>query len=581
MRVSPSKAQTEYLRAIGVYAASAPASRGVPDVQDPGLVPSGSHHAGAPSTSSLSLPSGLIVFIVILALLLSALASRGVELPALTDVTPDIAGLSAQVSALDGDETGIEEALVPVGPGESEIPGDSAEAEEELLFLVTDCLDGLGQKCAELEKRLATLDQRIGQSSQDSAQAIRKLGAEAKAARMKDRVEVENDLEQMRHGSLFWVLGFSAVAGMLTGLIHATRRLPMETEKKLTGATVTQEALIERRTKLCTAYGVAPKPAEGKRKQPSQLAVAATRAPTLVPLDSQELQNQLIATAAGMKSLRVLPSAATAPWQLGVASLKGNVRPQNQDVGVAFMIGECDLLVVADGCGGPPHGREAAYLSVTGASLRLIQVLGSTPNGKLPDIEEAIRSAIWAAHHQLVLQADDLNIACGDINGGLRTTLIIVVGHKDKLHFGYVGDGGGWMVRTNGQVERFLVPQKSADVLNVLDASMGPLLAGNPVLGTVDRAPGDLALAGSDGVFDRIPASEIEVFGKDILRACIQSDGDLQKVAGRVCEEYAELKDAAGFICDDNLTLGLMGTRSKPVLGAGFWNSAASVSKAN
>jgi len=29
-------------------------------------------------------------------------------------------------------------------------------------------------------------------------------------------------------------------------------------------------------------------------------------------------------------------------------------------------------------------------------------------------------------------------IACGDINGGLRTTLIIAVGYPDKLHYGYV-----------------------------------------------------------------------------------------------------------------------------------------------
>jgi len=89
----------------------------------------------------------------------------------------------------------------------------------------------------------------------------------------------------------------------------------------------------------------------------------------------------------------------------------------------------------------------------------------------------------------LALQADDFNIACGDINGGLRTTLIVTVGHKDKLHYGYVGDGGGWIVRTSGKVDRFLAPQKSGGFLNVLDASMGPMLAGSPVVGTIERAP--------------------------------------------------------------------------------------------
>jgi len=53
-----------------------------------------------------------------------------------------------------------------------------------------------------------------------------------------------------------------------------------------------------------------------------------------------------------------------------------------------------------------------------------------------------------------------------------------------------------------------------------------------------------------------------------------------RKYQPKVCEEYAGLKDTAGYICDDNLTLGLMATRSKPVLGPGFWNSAPSEKKA-
>ena len=335
------------------------------------------------------------------------------------------------------------------------------------------------------------------------------------------------------------------------------------------------------KNRIRAGSGVQPIPIADNCEGPTGIVVAATRAPQIALMDSPELQEQLVANSkTAFESLKVLPSRPALPWQLGVASVKGNVRSQNEDMGVAFSIGDCDVLIVADGCGGIPHGREAAYLAAPSAGIRLIQMLGTPPPEGFLDVEDAIRSAIWSAHHQLALQADDFGIACGDINGGLRTTLIIAVGRRDKLHYGYVGDGGGWLARSNGKVERFLTPQKSAAVLNVLEASLGPLMAGNPVIGTLEREPGDLALIGSDGVFDRIPDREIEVFGKDVLRACIHCDGELQKVAVQVCEQYAELQDAAGYICDDNLTLGLLGTRTKPVLGPRFWDELPIVSKA-
>ena len=356
----------------------------------------------------------------------------------------------------------------------------------------------------------------------------------------------------------------------------------MEIENGVAPTGATKETSFERAKNMIRAgYGVEPILIADNCQAPAGIVVAATRAPRIVVMDSPELQEQLVAASkTAFKSLKVFPSRPALPWQLGVASVKGNVRSQNEDVGVTFGIGDFDVLIVADGCGGIPHGREAAYLAAASAGIRLIQILGTPPRWGFPNVEDAIRSAIWSAHHQLALQADDFGIACGDINGGLRTTLIIAVGCRDQLHYGYVGDGGGWLVRSNGKVDRFLAPQKSPDVLNVLEASLGPLMAGNPVIGTLERETGDLALIGTDGVFDRIPAKEIEVFGKDVLRACIQCDGELQNVAIQVCAEYAELKDTAGYICDDNLTLGLLGTRTKPVLGPGFWDELPTIPEA-
>ena len=112
------------------------------------------------------------------------------------------------------------------------------------------------------------------------------------------------------------------------------------------------------------------------------------------------------------------------------------MRSQNEDVGVTFGIGDFDVLIVADGCGGIPHGREAAYLAAASAGIRLIQMLGTPPRWGFPDVEDAIRSAIWSAHHQLALQADDFGIACGDINGDHSVDIgdaMIIVGEIGLL----------------------------------------------------------------------------------------------------------------------------------------------------
>jgi len=538
----------------------------LPGVQTPEPVLKVGCKTSIPSTPSKSLQFGAILFILILVGLLAALASGGQELPCMGS---GVAG---------GFETVKADTTLSPSDGKPSLP---ALATDGVPAIPPVGMTNMTVILRALESRVSALDERLTLSDELNALALRRLRAEARIAQAKSMSTMEASVTSISHGLLMQTLGFTAIVGMLIGLIYMGSRRTMEVEKFVSHTTATPGCLFEgAKNKTCSAYGVQVRPLDAMRREPTRLTVAATRAPQMVPLDSPELQAQLIANATlTLKSLRVFPVAPVLPWQIGVTSMKGNVRPQNQDVGVGLAIGEYDILIVADGCGGIPHGREAAYLVVASAGMRLIQILGTPPRWRTPDVEEAIRSAIWAAHHQLALQADDFNIACGDINGGLRSTLICVVGFKNKLHYGYVGDGGGWIVRATGAVERFLEPQKSATVLNILDASMGPLMAGSPVVGTLDRDPGDLAMIGSDGVFDRIPASEIHVFGRDILRACIRAEGDLQSVTHQVCREYAELQDAAGFICDDNLTIGLLGTRSKPVLGPGFWSGTATPAK--
>lgn len=608
MRITPSKAQTDYLASVGAFPpsqSSEPLPSNSPAPQVP-AVQSGPRRRPVPTSFS---PAVWIVLVLIALLLVLAAVCRGEDLQgrAATNIvvtisnSPSIrpagkaesawasapgptggileervsetnrrsmrpatgaAALTPKVTALSGRAVGVEET-----PHEKERSSTYRFADPP----------SLSQKYQRLAERLDRLDQAFQQRELAQDRAIRQLDAQLRLARASD-LAWRDAFRATRQTITRQTLGFSVAASLLLALVLIGRRKVLEIEEKMalcaTARRPTDAHVGHRFGPLSHIYS--PRAIEG-RKEPTKIAVAASRAPEVVPMGSSELQQELVAGAATVfKSLKVMPSMPTLPWQLGVDTLKGNVRPENQDVGVAFSVGECDALIVADGCGGIPHGREAAYLATVGAAMRLIQVLGTpSPSWKFPDLEEAIRSAIWAAHYQLANQADDFNIASGDINGGLRTTLIAVVGLEDRLCVGHIGDGGGYLVRTDGRVEKFLAPQKSSDSLNVLEASLGPLMAGSPIIKTLERRPGDLALVGTDGIFDRIPAKDIEVFGKDVLRACIEYEGDLQAVATQICAEYVAIKDDAGWVCDDNVTCALLGTRTRPVLGPGFWKNSA------
>jgi hypothetical protein len=43
--------------------------------------------------------------------------------------------------------------------------------------------------------------------------------------------------------------------------------------------------------------------------------------------------------------------------------------------------------------------------------------------------------------------------------------------------------------------------------------------------------------------------------------------------AERIVKVLAAMQDDLGYICDDNLTLGIMGDGSSPILASGFWNT--------
>jgi len=275
----------------------------------------------------------------------------------------------------------------------------------------------------------------------------------------------------------------------------------------------------------------------------------------------------------GAPLLSQKPLRPTESWSLGFATHTGNVRKENQDYVICFRVGDYDVLICADGLGGLPKGQQASFLAVFETAKSIIQQLGAV-SWKSIRPKKVIKKALSQAHHILTAYGDKLNIS--GINGGLRTTLIIALANATDVHYGYVGDGGLDILRTTGHLESLMIPHKHGQLLNVLSASLGPEKQGDAVIGQIERRLGDLLIVSTDGIADRIDAPE---FARDIMRLAIHKKGDLHAVAKQVVEELANSKDDHGYICDDNLTLALLGTGYTPKLASGFWNEPSSASK--
>ncbi len=286
--------------------------------------------------------------------------------------------------------------------------------------------------------------------------------------------------------------------------------------------------------------------------------------------DPESLLQNLANFAKASPDVNKIPYKPEWSWSQGFATEKGNVRAENQDYVICFRIAEYDFLMTADGLGGLSYGRLASYLAVLEGSKTAVVELSKEPLLKSINLKKVLGLILNQAQHVLSTYGDKLGI--DDINGGLRTTVIVVIANEKDIYYGYIGDGALDILRTNGQVESIMIPQKFGQLQNVLSASLGPQRQGDYVTGQIDRTPGDLLIVSTDGVADRIEPTE---FSLDIMRCAINKNGNLPAVAKQIVGELASAIDDDGYICDDNLTLALLGTGQQPILGPDFWTGGA------
>ncbi len=292
-----------------------------------------------------------------------------------------------------------------------------------------------------------------------------------------------------------------------------------------------------------------------------------TDPPDLFTADSPARALEALVAAASARGLSPLPRAPKGSWGAGIASIPGNVRPENQDAAIAFEMGTTQVIVVADGLGGLPRGQEAARLAVGHAALSAASSLATPKAASLPQLVAA-RALLDAA---AALSGRALAAGYGTGRDGFRTTLIVIVATPTTYGYAYLGDGGGIVLRASGAAEAFLVPQKSDGLANVVAGSLGPILQGSPAAGLLDRRPGDVLLVGTDGVFDRVP----DTFAATVSQALHANGGDAQRVAALAVADLAAAVDGTGYICDDNLSFAILCTPAPSAVASGRRRASA------
>jgi serine/threonine protein phosphatase PrpC len=242
------------------------------------------------------------------------------------------------------------------------------------------------------------------------------------------------------------------------------------------------------------------------------------------------------------------------------------VRQENQDFAAVARIANTQVAIVADGCGGLPHGDLASQQASLAAMNRLRELV---PRGR--EAMTMAREAFRSAEGQLRRIADGRSIGRSPA-AGLRTTMLLVVAQPDSFTWGVIGAGMVYLLREDG-TDQVLAEANRAEgqPQHMVTASLGPATIGKPEFGTVQRSPGDLLFVATDGVVDRVAVAE---FFRSCAKQFLQSEGDLQVGIERIFDDLEELSAEDGQVCcDDNLTLAAIGDGRQPQFGFGFWRS--------
>ncbi len=281
---------------------------------------------------------------------------------------------------------------------------------------------------------------------------------------------------------------------------------------------------------------------------------------------SEDLLSELIEFSQISTDIVHEPFRDESNWNMGLSTTTGNVRDDNQDYGLCFNIGKYQVMIVADGMGGPPYGKRASYSVVKASAFSIMKDLGKRYKIFKPVLRDVVKQAVRTASMALSAKADKVD----SYKKGLRTTLIVIIADKHEYVYGYIGDGSIILFQGNSFIHLLNPHKANMYIPNLLTASLGPTIHGEMVLGSHERKPNDFLITGTDGIFDRLEANPEDFpqgtnnFLSLLMNSVLESDGNLKELSKQTINELADFQDEQGYICNDNLTLGLLGNYKKP-----------------
>lgn len=223
-------------------------------------------------------------------------------------------------------------------------------------------------------------------------------------------------------------------------------------------------------------------------------------------------------------------------------------RPSLEDRSLALSFGNgIEILIVADGLGGHAGGARAASIAARTSRLRLLR-LDVADQPSVEQVSEVVRSIFPRVEAALRGEDAELGLRKHRIDG-LRTTLLVAVRVRRELVVGAIGDGGVAVVRENGDTTAVFEPQRG-DADNVLAASLGPTMDGEPIVRVLQLRPEDTIVAGTDGLVDRVSLA----FYRTVVELL---DGREPLDAVRFVLDTLLTSDAAPTFTD-NVTLGVI-----------------------
>lgn len=230
---------------------------------------------------------------------------------------------------------------------------------------------------------------------------------------------------------------------------------------------------------------------------------------------------------------------------VAVASHRGPRRINEDMVGSGSSQG-LNYIILADGLGGYPHGRDAAQVAVKTFKREVEKIIARKKIIKYNDIKPMYRKTSVKVK-KLARNSQ-----------GWKTTIICVIERPDDFLVSYLGDGQVYLVR--GDTESAVPLMVGHRVKGLLGGVLGPEITAEPIIIQISKAfrSGEIIVAGTDGIFNQEIYTKKPNLLTDLI-SCLQNRFTMKEPNDILIRYLDQLH--VHHLLDDNASLGVIMTR--------------------